>query len=149
MLSFLSLSFESTVEVPIIPDLFITLGSPLGSNQAHEGDHYLEENLVYDYVLYWLVQPDFSNCIDCYPRVRKWVNYWVWGDAISGPLKINLPGAVVEDVQMGDMGTSHETRNAITTGVWHKYDSLQPGGTKDNQDLKDRVKTEIINTLNE
>jgi len=145
VLSYLALSYESVVDVPIELDLFITLGSPLGSNLAHEGKLYPLEEIISGYVSTWLQRLDFESCTNCYPRVEKWVNYWVWGDIISGP--VHDFDVLAEDIQMGPTGATVLSRNALTTATWHKYDSLQPDGSENNQDLKNLVKSEILKAL--
>jgi hypothetical protein len=84
-LSYMALSFESTVGNPIHCDLFITLGSPLGTYYAHDS-LWWEEVAVNGYVNEWLFLLNFSDCADCYPRTNRCVNYWAWEDVISGPL---------------------------------------------------------------
>ncbi|MHC4499608.1 MAG: Kelch repeat-containing protein, partial [Planctomycetota bacterium] len=81
-LSYLALSYESTVEDPIYCDLYITLSSPMGTYYAHDSQ-YLEEIAVTGYVNMWLAALDFASCTNCYPRTDACVNVWAWGDVIS------------------------------------------------------------------
>jgi len=93
-LTYVALANLSTGEDPVIPDLYITLSSPLGSMWAHEGQPYYFEKQVIDYVVKWNIELAWRG----YPHSHRHVNYWAWGDAISGPLGQMLPD--VEDVQV-------------------------------------------------
>ncbi len=146
-LTYLALSYESTVEIPIYCDLYITLGSPLGTYYAHDG-LYVEEILINGYVNTWLDSLNFSSCTNCYPRAERCVNYWAWGDLISGPLGDFMP--LAENIKIDPFSSQdgHEYRNAGSTGyVWHYYDSLQANGSADNQPLKDKVRSLIEETI--
>lgn len=156
VLTYLALSSQSTQadsENRVYVDLYITLGSPLGVNYAHSGTKYPEETLVINYTGNWLNQ--YSFCETCLPLATRWINYWAWGDAISGPFFngtatqdgfINNSGnSEWEDVKIdaGSVYGGYFTRNTTTTVIWHMYDSLQPGGLVNNQPLLDTVKQEI------
>ena len=145
-LTYMALYYESTVDVPIICDLYVTLGSPLGTDYAHEGS-WPEEVLVNDYVSDRLVELDFDSSTECYPRAVRSVNYWAWGDVISGPLGDYMPLAENVKVDSRSEADGYWHRNVWTTGTWHKYDSLQPGGLPDNQPLKDALKALIEDTI--
>ena len=61
VLSYLSLCYESIGENPIEPDLFITLGSPLGTPYARPSDLNNEEKIISGYVDSWFLRLGFSN----------------------------------------------------------------------------------------
>jgi len=152
VLTFLALSSQS-MQVPvnerIYIDLYITLGSPLGTDNAHKGFNYPEETVVINYTTNWVSQYDF--CDTCLPLVEKWVNYWAWGDVISGPLQGFMPFNGYPqwmDIQIDSSSyvPGYSGRNTATTVIWHFYDSMQPGGIVDNQPLLDDVKSQIEGT---
>jgi len=145
-LAYMALSYESTVADPIVCDLFITSGSPMGTYYAHDG-LYPEEIAINGYVSTWLYALDFQSCTNCYPRTSVFVNYWAWGDLISGPLEDWAP--LAENIKLDDHSSAdgHSYRNIETTAVWHKYDSLQDGGAIDNWPFKLAVKGAIEQTL--
>jgi len=146
-LSYIALSLESVEQDPIYCDLYVTLGSPLGTSYAHEGVMYPEEILVNNYVNQWLFLLDFDDCTNCSPLVDRSVNYWLWGDVISGPLGSFL--LTTENIKLDlwsyEFG-GYDQRNLLTTPIYHKYDSLQPGGIINNQVLKDMFKALIEET---
>ncbi len=140
-LAHMALTFESNAAEPIRVDLVISLGSPLGSANAHQGELYPEEAVVTFYVINWLNRLNYLDCAGCFPLAERYVNYWVWGDAVSGPIVNLAPG--VENVQMGQTGATRLTRNAATTAVWHIYDSLISSSVQDNSDIRAAAKEEI------
>jgi hypothetical protein len=149
VLSYLALSSQSK-QVPgkeqINVDLYITLGSPLGTGNAHDNSKYPEEMIVINYTTSWINRYDF--CDTCLPLVKKWINYWAWGDVISGPMQDFVPFSDYpqwHDIQI-DLSSyvqGYPGRNTGTTVLWHKYDSLQPGGILDNQTLRDEIKNQL------
>jgi hypothetical protein len=149
ILSYLALSYESTVQDPIKPDLFITLSSPLGTEFAHQKPPYYFEKLIMDYVSLWFIKLDFKSCDNCYPRVSRWVNYWAWGDLVSGPVDYYNIFSTNIQVDPTTYNNNPDYRNYSTTLDWHWYTSLQNGGSKQNQPIKDQVKNEILQCLNE
>ena len=144
-LSYIALSYESTVINPIYCDLYLTLGSPLGTYYAHDS-LWWEEIAVNGYVNEQLVALNFASCDNCYPRTKRCVNYWAWGDVISGPLGDFMSGE--ENIQVDTPSEyTHDTRNASTTPTWHYYDSLQPGRLPENLPLKDMVEDLLNETI--
>jgi pimeloyl-ACP methyl ester carboxylesterase len=155
VLSRLALGMETTKTNPIICDLFVTLGSPLGTGNAFDSlsasqkilyrlangwQLFLpgnDENLVIDTVALW----ETYRLPTAVPIVGRWLNYWAWGDVISGPL------SQAENFRVdGDQ----PFRDAVSTLIWHKYDSLQPGGLPgqpNNQPLINRIECEINRSL--
>jgi len=147
-LSYLALSFESTVQNPIICHLFITLSTPLGTYFAHQPPINWEEVPINGYVNEWLVALNFSSCDNCYPRVDRWVNYWAWGDLISGPVSDYNLFSINTQVDPNTNNDNFDFRNFSTTYNWHWFTSMQPGGTINNQSMKNLVKQEINNVIN-
>jgi hypothetical protein len=152
VLSYLALSSQS-MQVPgseqVYVDLYITLGSPLGTDNAHGGINYPEETIVSNYTFNWVNRYDF--CAVCFPLVEKWSNYWAWGDVISGPLQGFMPfdgNSQWMDIQIDSSSSvpGYVGRNISTTVTWHLYDSLQPGGVIDNQPLLDEIKNQLEGT---
>ena len=157
-LSYIALARESQGSDPIIANLFITLGSPLGVQNAHISDAtaflYPVDQLVADYVGFWLLSLNHDTCDNCYPIAERAVNYWAWGDAISGPLGEWMPSA--ENIRVdypedeGVPGWLYFTifyRDVPSTEKWHYYDSLQPGGTPINFPLKNEIKNLVEDTI--
>ncbi|MCP4218531.1 MAG: hypothetical protein GY765_28105 [bacterium] len=150
VLSYLALSSQSQqADHPIDVDLYITLGSPLGTDNAHTGTNYPVETMVINYTRDWTDRYDF--CDTCLPLVDKWVNFWAWGDVISGPFQGFMPfdtHTSWSDIQIDTSYaiTGYVGRNTLSTAIWHMYDSMQPGGTPDNQPLLDQVRTLIEGT---
>lgn len=149
VLSYLALSSQS-MQVDEIErvyvDLYITLGSPLGTDNAHEGFNYPEETTVITYTTGWTGQ--YSFCETCLPLADTWINYWAWGDVISGPFDGFMPFSSRQDWDDMQIDSSQAVngyigRNTSTTVNWHIYDSLMPGGLIDNQPLLDEVKQQI------
>lgn len=141
---------------PITIDLFVTLSSPLGTSDAiayyedrcDEGIlKSLDDWLIIAYVERW----DVSLCVlhpfccasaDDHPTADRWMNYWAWGDLVSGPISgaTNIqvdPKASIDGCTL--------TRNPITSLEWHAYTSL--GLAYDNQAMRDEVETQIISIL--
>ena len=149
VLTYLALSSQSnqvSQNERVYVDLYITLGSPLGTDNAHSGSNYAEETLVINYTANWVNQ--YSFCATCLPLADEWVNYWAWGDVISGPLDGFVP--FEENLSWSDRkidsastSTGYAGRNTGTTVIWHMYDSLQSGGVRDNQPLLDEIKAKI------
>ncbi len=143
-LSYMALSFESTVQTPIEADLFVTLSSPLGTYFAHQPPIYLLEIPINGYVNEWFAALNYSNCDNCYPRANRWVNYWAWGDLVSGPVDNYNSFSINIQVDPNIYNNNSDYRNFSTTKNWHMFTSLQPEGPIDNQSLKDQVKQEIL-----
>jgi len=120
-------------------DLLITLGSPLGSEYLKSSVikritkyaslagsvSVLEENIVLAYIA-----SKFSELgIDgnrCPKNIKKWINYWNFGDLFSGP--VNERCALAEDRTFDNEITfkKYKTgRNIWGTYLWHGFNSLQ------------------------
>jgi hypothetical protein len=149
VLTYLALSSQSTQvseSERVYVGLYITLGSPLGTDNAHAGANYPEETVVINYTENWLNQ--YSFCDTCLPLVDRWINYWAWGDVISGPLDGFMPfdesfSWTDNQIDSATAAGGYAGRNTATTVIWHKYDSLQPGGLVNNQSLLDEVQAQI------
>jgi hypothetical protein len=150
-LTYMALAHETMAAEPIVCDLYVTLSSPLGTFFARDGDDlYAEEMLVLDYDLAWLTYLGFFNRNDFFPRVPRVVNFWAYGDVISGPLGDFWPWAenIRVDVLQNPICSGFETRNIFSTkDVWHYYTSLQSGGAEDNEPLKTDIRNLILDTL--
>lgn len=149
VLTYLALSSQSRQVQEgerVYVDLYVTLGSPLGTEYAHGGNKYLEESTVIAFTHNWTDR--YSFCGNCLPLVTRWLNYWAWGDVISGPFDGFMPFSgnlqwLDTKLDPSDVSSGYPARNSGTTVLWHMYDSLQPGGVLDNQPLLDTIKAEI------
>ncbi|MGE5458185.1 MAG: hypothetical protein ACM3RX_07510 [Methanococcaceae archaeon] len=130
---------------PIECDLFITLACPLGSKNQNPPLHISygmdEIDLVNIYVNAWLDNLGIRNSEKIFPNTKKWINFWNYGDVISGPLKKQFPS--VTDIEMYPesklVPKVHLVRSVLSTQMWHKYNSLQPDGELDNLNLRNKV----------
>lgn len=155
------LSYTALTRINIKVDLFITLGSPLGSMNAYS--HWIpalgriltsgNTNLTFPDGTY--VVPYYTNLhlneaginkISKLPGISRWVNFWDWGDIFSGPL--NNADSDIEDIRMDKSLRimASFNRNYLTTITWHKYNSLEVNPFVDNSDIRLRVK-QLINDL--
>lgn len=172
-LTHLALSYESAAIEPFFCDLYITLGSPLGTRNELPDviipiptpfgfipipTFPIPASLmawieIGNYVSKWLRDLNFVSCDNCdprgYPRVDRYINFWARGDLLSGPLGGNfMPLAENIRVDEPPFNTVRNTERTISSTIdWHKYDSLQPGGSIDNKLLKGSVDRLIIETL--
>ena len=75
---------------PVHCDLYITLGSPLGTQHVNDPSPNLD-GTVLSYV--WEKLREFDSILDPddRPNAETWVNYWAWGDEFSGPLRKQAP----------------------------------------------------------
>ncbi len=148
-LAYMALSYESTVEVPVEPDLFITLSSPIGTYYAHKPPLYTGEIPVNIYIYDWLGTFKFNECSGCYPRAKRMINYWAWGDVISGPLHEFCD--LAEDVLLNKEAKKKgpEGRTLTTTLDWHYYTSLQNERPICNESFRDSIKDKIQWALNQ
>jgi Tol biopolymer transport system component len=149
VLAYAALQHQSEDTKQLYCDLFITLGSPLGTYYARDyKSQGPSERIIGEYVDFYLKElHSFGLCND-YPRVKKHINYWTWGDIISGPVKKRIPFS--EDFRVGyytPENAPHE-RGIFNAEHWHKYDSLQSDGIIPNKDLKDLVESQITTTIN-
>lgn len=142
-LTYSALAGESAGDTPLLPDLIIALGSPLGTAEARRqrgASLSIDEQIVANYVSFWLSRLGFQRSVPVLPHVRRAVNFWAWGDVISGPLGAFFPGA--EDVQID--GDIFSTRDRISTSYWHYFDSLQSMPLGDNDHLRSVIRELII-----
>lgn len=165
ILTHIALSRNAQAPSHVTPDLYITLGSPLGViceprclGTCITGFDICPlgcplEATVSDYVALKLVLNGFNPLSsNLYPDALRWVNYWAWGDSFSAPLNQFLPHhpsrAEPQDVEVD----SAEGRPCLSNWIaalfdWHMYDSLKPGGDIDNQPLLDEIEYQIRETL--
>ncbi len=132
VLSYLALALESSGDDPIICDLFITLSSPLGAGNAGSTVN-IPDMAVSAYSEAWLEDLGFDIGGALYPRARSFINYWAWGDAVSGPLSNLVPAeAGVRDVRVdvdvflpNDGVLSTLKRGIDDTEFWHTFTALK------------------------
>ncbi|MFC1965189.1 Ig-like domain-containing protein, partial [Chloroflexota bacterium] len=144
-LSYMALALESMGDNPIVVDLFITLSSPLGVQYAHVVP-FAPELIIVGYTYAWTLAIDFMYNLRTFPRVVKAVNFWAWGDLISGPLGYWMP--LAENINVDEAhspSNSSVNRNLLTTKYWHEYTTLQPEHP-DNQALRTSVESLINDT---
>lgn len=125
------------------PDLIVTLGSPLGWRQV---PGLPAEIVVESYVN--LVRGQVEAELGTIPvaaPMGRWVNFWAWGDVISGPL---AGSAWTGDLPVEDRAADLELegrplnllrRTSINSIFWHDYISLRWGGLLDNGRLREAV----------
>ena len=149
----------SDLATTVKPDLYITLSSPLAPPSVfyfNQGFPTLitKDLVVSAYVSYWefTLQNDKANHWIGEPNTVRHINYWAWGDPISGPMSSLKQG--IEDVQV-DSSTStilgDFIRNLATLLHWHPFTGLadqdfllQP---TNNQQLKDMISNAIKQAL--
>jgi hypothetical protein len=132
-------------------DLWLALGSPLGHRQVLFNP--TEGLLAYylDYVKN-VLQADLGR-VPPPQGIQRIVNYWAWGDIISGPLAGTewLGPLAVEDHAVDLEMEGYEQllirRTSASTVVWHYYDSLMSRGFIDNANLRRTVADLIKETL--
>lgn len=155
-LAYMALSFESQVSNPIEVELFITLSSPIGSYYAADLSGYSNlstwkkiltiDNKIIGFVNQWYHALKYSECSNCYPITKKWINVWAWGDLISGPLSDFIQSVEDYNVDENSISFGPSKRNLLTTLKWHEFTTLTPNGN--NQDLIEKIKNEICSIVN-
>jgi hypothetical protein len=133
VLTYLALALESVGSAPIVSDLYVTLGSPMGAKNAPPADDFVStavSGLIQNYTEGWVSGVLSSgNCPACVPALRgAWRNYWALSDYISGPL--NATFSQSSDIQV-DAEAGRGRRPGFsedTTAYWHEFTSL---GCKD------------------
>lgn len=129
-------------------DLFITLGSPLGSSFARDnGGIEQSEMFVNNYIEEKLNELKLNET-GCRIKAVKWTNYWNWGDLFSGP--VNKRCSFAEDRRFEINQATSFPRNFFSTFNWHAYNSLQDkiyGLQTHNEALKNAVKDLILQEL--
>jgi len=125
------------------PDLIVTLGSPLGIRQLPDLP---AERVVESYVD--LVRGQAEAELGPIPVASpggRWVNFWAWGDVVSGPL---AGSAWTGDLPVEDLAVDLELegrqptairRTVPNTFLWHDYISLRSLGPLDNSRLREAV----------
>lgn len=135
VLSSLALAYEDQIK----PDLMITLSSPFGTDNV-SCDLSTTDELWSDAInLYtnWKVsatQYDLgmpSRSLFQSGTADEWINYWAYGDLMSGPL--NAAGIADDDTIDPQETAQADERNQDTTHVWHAVTSL----SKEMMDEKD------------
>jgi hypothetical protein len=127
-LSYMALAMESAGADPIECDLFITLSCPIAANHAGSTVDPLDA-AVEAYANAWLDDLGFAIGGELYPRAERFLDYWAWGDCISGPLATRIPAAAgVRDIQVDFFGVADAT--SLKRGIddvlfWHDFTSLR------------------------
>ncbi len=124
VLAFLAL--RQVASQGIKAELLITLSSPLYALKLPVPCDF--DWGVSIYTAFWL---DYYGCgkqgVLCPLEVPRWVNFWSWGDFISGPLApVGLCSTVEDHAVDGSRsfsGPCHQ-RRISTTETWHAFTSL-------------------------
>lgn len=150
-LTYTALSLEPSVHC----DLYITLSPPLGSpfagdltpNYTNIVTTYIEL-AIYEMGLDWMfpilqkqaggTMPATEAYEKVGPNIGVWKNFWAYGDIFSGPM-IFYPPFNSEDTKLDRLfwpvGRATPLDTVYYTSIFHKYTSLQPGGSLSNEDL--------------
>ena len=148
VLSYVALTNMDRYDISI--DLFVTLGSPLGT--AYYSSPFPDWVAIKDYVSNFLSQNEFCSA-NCNPPVKRWVNFWNKFDVISGP--INQRENMVEDVQFDDDVSLSEglfgklMRNLIGSNTMHFYNSLSLDSELDNSKLRNRARDLLLSLISQ
>jgi hypothetical protein len=120
---------ESTGTDPIERDLFVTLSCPIAAHHAGSSVD-LRDVIAEGYSNAWMDDLGFDIGGPLYPHATRFLNYWAWGDCVSGPLATRAPVAAgVKDLQIDIFGVEDAT--ALKRGVddvtfWHAFTTLDP-----------------------
>jgi pimeloyl-ACP methyl ester carboxylesterase len=138
VLTYLALSLEAAKPDPLEVDLYITLSTPIGTNFAQPGT-YPEEAVITDYLEDWFDTLGFETTNTVRPRASSFVNFWAWGDFISGPLTNFVPDAAkVTDIRVDEglfdlpldssysRTAAYSNRNLLDAKYWHKFTTADP-----------------------
>ncbi|KGE72075.1 hypothetical protein [Spirochaeta lutea] len=138
VLTYLALSLEAAEPDPLEVDLYITLSSPLGTRLGHPGT-YPEEAVIDSYLEDWLETLNFETTSLFRPRAATMVNFWAWGDLISGPLEEFVPAETgVTDIRVDEglfdrpldtdfsRTAAYSNRNLLDAQFWHKFTTADP-----------------------
>ena len=151
-LSYAALAVDVSSD-PVIPDLFLSLGSPLGTQNSlpFPSVEYLASwTAVTTYVNAWVLNLGIEFAT---PAATAVYNIWAPGDLISGPLlssQFNTPSLENED-----LNSTGIRGDIVATCIWHWFDSLQPNtempchldvGDYNNQPLRNRVRDIILSS---
>lgn len=134
-LGYMALAMESAGADPIECDLFITLSCPIAANRAGTEFDPLDF-AVETYANRWMEDLGFDIGGALYPKAGRFINYWAFGDCISGPLATRIPaGAGVRDTQVDffkidgtgaiDKYLAELKRGTDDVIFWHDFTSLK------------------------
>ena len=138
VLSYVALALESQGSDPLAPDLYITLGSPIGTRSMEPTfppepkAPFLEDFLDFGlrmgawheinlFVDSWFSR--FDLCPACQPLASRVVNFWARGDLLSGVLPEELFDPSVTLLLDVDLSNSDD-RGIKSTATWHWWDSI-------------------------
>jgi pimeloyl-ACP methyl ester carboxylesterase len=151
VLTYCALTDLTDRDKPIITcDLYVTLSLPLGiAYPPHDPPLYIMEILLsaYTIVKYGELGEDADNHWIGTPHVRRYQNYWAWGDFISGLKGGQEDNEPVDSWDKDFLDPDH--RGTEDMLKWHKFTSLQSGGSIDNSWLRQAVADLIMQTLRE
>ncbi len=160
VLAYLALAFESRGADPIIPDLFITLGSPLGAFEAVRepgaltSDRSAAELIVIDELGDEIQAFNPSECtsgrsVSCAPRGRRQINFWAWSDPVSGPIRgawenyrVDTTAYVSADFARSMTSSNRGSISLLIT--WHTFESLDFNAVPNNAVLRQAVRNLIL-----
>jgi hypothetical protein len=160
VLTFLALKSLSTgrpAEQRVRPDLYITLSSPRGTPFAYSlSSKTVEEAVIAGYTDLMISRYDRDSadyCASCDVLARSWINYWAFGDLMSGPLfgPQSAGSRVDRSVDWPTPPQIHDftswlayrhLRTVQTTNHWHDVTSLG-AGNPDARILREYVRFEI------
>ncbi|MEO1022110.1 MAG: choice-of-anchor D domain-containing protein [Bacteroidota bacterium] len=136
-------------ESSINPDLVIFLSSPMGTEYVRNRlplfpfseVTFLAEESVRIVVNTWFGRLDLGKVSDDQLADRI-MNYWAYGDIISGPIKDLNPYIIDYDVKSGSL-----IRNIGSTVAVHQATALGGNSTL-SSDLRDMVKRELVSEIN-
>jgi hypothetical protein len=135
-LCYLALAMESGGADPIDCDLFITLSCPIAANHAGTALDPLDA-AVEAYANAWMSDSRVDFDINAfYPKAERFLNYWAFGDCVSGPLATRIPPAAgVKDIQVDffkidgdgaiDQYMAELKRGTDDVVFWHDFTSLK------------------------
>ncbi|OWY70602.1 hypothetical protein B7486_13365 [cyanobacterium TDX16] len=158
VLSYAALTRLAQEGSPVHCDLLITLGSPLGTDQVPTFPTI--RDATFDRLIQLGVYP--SSVIS--PSTDRWINYWTWADAFSGPIGNLVAPAIFNEERVFEGITHYNPYRTFPllipdyTCLFHEFDSLRPESDGacpnpfvfvDNQLLRDSVKAEILAVMNQ
>lgn len=163
-LAYNALKLGSTEEaLPIVCDLFITLGSPLGTQNLQTPTR--SDDIVVLYVS--MKENELANHIAANPIdkpqkksvVYNWINYWAWGDVLSGRISgpvYNYAASLAPNYNNIELDCHNAYlpqiyRGFLSTFSMHQYDSLNKNipllYCGDSESVRQSVTNNILDLL--
>jgi formylglycine-generating enzyme required for sulfatase activity len=137
------LGFLALMHSNVNPDLFITLSSPLGTQNIFKSTKNPLDGVVVTYVQKQILDTEIKIAnyrllhfrkyppyvVKAHdPYFGKWINYWAYGDIFSGPIKPDImfrktytPPARLDDKKIDESNTERDWKS---TKIWHGITSL-------------------------